>query len=123
MDSVNSDVVVNSFNSEVVVDSLNSEVVVNSFNSDVVVHRPKAEVNNPGQCTKCNDDSDEEFWNHLPVSEARREWMQRVPNLPKDGMTLKPRRHQPKESRMTKPSQRCMELTCYNFGCDGEHAR
>ena len=82
---------------------------------------PHLEVVVPGQCTKCNDDSDEEFWNHLPVSDDRREWMQRVPNLPKDGMTLKPRRHQPIERRKTKPGRRCMVLTCYDFGCDGEH--
>ena len=124
MDSVNSDVVVNSFNSEVVANSLNSEVVVNSFISEVVVNSLNSEVDNPGLCTKCNDDSGEDFWYHLPGGEVRREWMQRVPSPPVNnlhGKTLRSRRNQPEGRRMTKPSQRCMELTCYKFGCNGEH--
>ena len=74
---------------------------------------------------ECKEDSDEVFWHNLPGGEVRREWMQRIPSPPginHHEMATKSRRRQPDGSRTTEHRLRCMELTCYEFGCNGEHA-
>ena len=97
---------------------LELQELIRTFGDEV-----EAESQTPGEerGTGSGGCSDEEFWTHLPTADDRREWMQRVPDLPKDGKTLMPRRHQPKERRSSKPGRRCMVLTCYEFGCDGKH--
>jgi len=101
----------------------NPEVEVSTSNGEN--GNCRMEVDNPGLCTKCNEDSDEDFWYNLPGGEVRREWMQRIPSPPginHRGMATKSRRHQPDGGRTIEHRLRCMELTCYEFGCNGEHA-
>ena len=69
--------------------------------------------------------SDEEFWNNLPVDEVRREWMRNIPSPPAHdfrGKALKSRSKQPGVHRRAELSRRCTVLTCFNFGCDGGHS-
>ena len=70
-------------------------------------------------------DSDEEFWTTLPVDGSRRERLQQVPSLPGcdySRSTLHVVRQEAWEKQpLQRIGRRCLALTCFNFGCKGEH--
>ena len=69
--------------------------------------------------------SDEEFWNNLPVDETRHGWVRNIPSPPAHdfhGKIVKSRTKQPVVHRRAEHSRRCTGLTCFEFGCDGGHS-
>ena len=72
-------------------------------------------------------DSDEDFWTTLTESGSCRERLQQVPSEPAGGYSrttsrvvrLSTGREQPQRSR----GRRCLMLTCFTVGCEGEHDR
>ena len=69
--------------------------------------------------------SDEEFWNSLPVDEGRRERILSIPSPPTHdfrGKALRSRCKQPVVHRRAELSRRCTVLTCFEFGCNGGHS-
>ena len=69
-------------------------------------------------------DSDEEFWNNLPVGEVRHERLRCIPEPPAQayrGRAVQLRREQLVVRRDVMSVGSCKVLTCFNRGCRGDH--
>ena len=69
-------------------------------------------------------DPDEVFWSNLPVGEVRRERLRGVPDPPAHayrGRAVELRCKQLGMHRDVVPSRGCTVLTCFVFGCNGDH--
>jgi len=69
-------------------------------------------------------DSDEEFWSNLPVGEVRHERMRGIPGPPTHNFrdrAVELRSKMPGRHRSAVPRRRCTVLTCFDFGCNGDH--
>ena len=70
-------------------------------------------------------DSSEEFWNNLPVGEARRERLLMIPIPPAHGfrgMVRAGAKGAHARGRV-RSGRRCTVLNCFSFGCDGGHVQ
>ena len=70
-------------------------------------------------------DSDEEYWATLPVDGSRHEQLQLVQSRPacdySRGTVHVVRQNSVNKQVMQRQGRRCLLLTCFSFGCKGEH--
>ena len=70
-------------------------------------------------------DSDEEFWNNLPVGEARHERLLMIPIPPVRGVRgmVRAEAKGARARGQVLSGRRCTVLNCFSFGCDGGHVQ
>ena len=70
-------------------------------------------------------DSDEEFWNNLPVGEARRERLLMIPIPPARGVRgmVRAKAKSASARGQVLSGRRCTVQNCFSFGCDGGHVQ